>query len=84
MNGAKVAKLAGKSEGANADFLGEDGKIKTPRLVLEFTMENKAKANEQAKRKDKVSVRRRTRTTTDPGSLTPPFPSSPTRAIPFG
>mmetsp|Transcript_20476 Transcript_20476/g.30760 ORF Transcript_20476/g.30760 Transcript_20476/m.30760 type:complete len:873 (-) Transcript_20476:1399-4017(-) len=33
------------------DFLGEDGKVHIPRLIVEFTVENKAKARKQAERK---------------------------------
>lgn len=33
------------------EFLGEDGKVKVPRLIVEFTVENKAKARKQAERK---------------------------------
>ncbi len=58
MHGTKVAELlkrgkGEKSSGNVADFLGEDGKIKTPRLVVEFTVENKAKANKQRERLEK-------------------------------
>ena len=33
------------------DFIGEDGQVRIPRLVVEFTVENKAKARKQAERK---------------------------------
>ncbi len=33
------------------EFLGEDGKVRVPRLIVEFTVENKAKARKQAERK---------------------------------
>eukprot|EP00979_Chaetoceros_neogracilis_P015978 scaffold6789_cov217-Chaetoceros_neogracile.AAC.3 len=33
------------------DFIGEDGKIRVPRLLVEFTVENKAKARKQAENK---------------------------------
>uniref|UniRef100_A0A7S3PYQ9 RRM domain-containing protein n=1 Tax=Chaetoceros debilis TaxID=122233 RepID=A0A7S3PYQ9_9STRA len=32
-------------------FVGDDGKVRVPRLVIEFTVENKAKARKQAERK---------------------------------
>jgi len=39
-------------EGTKAeDFLGNDGRFKIPRLIVEFTVENKAKAKKQAERK---------------------------------
>lgn len=33
------------------DFIGEDGKVRIPRLIVEFTVENKAKARKQAEKK---------------------------------
>lgn len=33
------------------DFMGSDGRFKIPRLIVEFTVENKAKAKKQAERK---------------------------------
>lgn len=36
-----------------ADFVGDDGKVRLPRLVVEFTVENKAKARKQAENKAK-------------------------------
>ena len=33
------------------DFIGDDGKIRMPRLLVEFTVENKAKARKQAENK---------------------------------
>jgi hypothetical protein len=33
------------------DFVGEDGHVRIPRLIIEFTVENKAKARKQAERK---------------------------------
>lgn len=36
---------------APEDFIGEDGKVRIPRLIVEFTVENKAKARKQAERK---------------------------------
>lgn len=39
-----------------ASFTGEDGKIRIPRLVVEFTVENKAKAKKQAERRSQQLV----------------------------
>ena len=37
------------TEGGNgADFVGDDGRVRIPRLIVEFTVENKAKAKQQA------------------------------------
>jgi nucleolar protein 4 len=36
---------------SGADFVGDDGKIRIPRLIVEFTVENKAKARKQAENK---------------------------------
>lgn len=33
------------------DFIGEDNRVRIPRLIVEFTVENKAKARKQAERK---------------------------------
>mmetsp|Transcript_13931 Transcript_13931/g.16190 ORF Transcript_13931/g.16190 Transcript_13931/m.16190 type:complete len:834 (+) Transcript_13931:382-2883(+) len=44
--------LVGDDDGAaNDGFIGEDGKVRIPRLLVEFTVENKAKARMQAERK---------------------------------
>ena len=44
----------GKDGNANPkDFLGKDGKVKVPRLIVEFTVENKAKARKQAENRAK-------------------------------
>lgn len=36
---------------SGGDFVGEDGRVRIPRLIIEFTVENKAKARKQAERK---------------------------------
>ena len=37
------------AEGGNgADFVGDDGRVRIPRLIVEFTVENKAKSKQQA------------------------------------
>lgn len=36
---------------SSGDFVGEDGRVRIPRLIIEFTVENKAKARKQAERK---------------------------------
>jgi len=36
---------------SGADFVGDDGKVRIPRLIIEFTVENKAKARKQAENK---------------------------------
>ena len=38
---------------SGADFVGDDGKVRIPRLIVEFTVENKAKARKQAENKAK-------------------------------
>ncbi len=38
-------------ENVDESFVGEDGKVRIPRLIVEFTVENKAKARKQAERK---------------------------------
>merc|ERR1712012_1283524 len=45
----KKSKVATDDDGD--EFLGEDGKVHIPRLIVEFTVENKAKARKQAERK---------------------------------
>eukprot|EP00562_Extubocellulus_spinifer_P005246 CAMPEP_0178524190 /NCGR_PEP_ID=MMETSP0696-20121128/29507_1 /TAXON_ID=265572 /ORGANISM="Extubocellulus spinifer, Strain CCMP396" /LENGTH=937 /DNA_ID=CAMNT_0020155501 /DNA_START=216 /DNA_END=3029 /DNA_ORIENTATION=+ len=37
-----------EGEGGGADFVGDDGRVRVPRLIVEFTVENKAKARQQA------------------------------------
>ena len=37
-----------EGEGGAADFVGDDGRVRIPRLIVEFTVENKAKARQQA------------------------------------
>jgi len=47
-----MATTLGGDEGTKVeDFLGNDGRFKIPRLIVEFTVENKAKAKKQAERK---------------------------------
>jgi nucleolar protein 4 len=41
-------KRKGKGEAVKGDFVSEDGRILTPRLIVDFTVENKAKAKKQA------------------------------------
>ena len=53
---AKAGSSGKKAPPSAGDFLGEDGMIKVPRLVVEFTVENKAKANKQAERKKKQAL----------------------------
>lgn len=36
---------------SGADFIGDDGRVRVPRLIIEFTVENKAKARKQAENK---------------------------------
>lgn len=38
---------------SSATFVGDDGKVRIPRLIVEFTVENKAKARKQAENKAK-------------------------------
>eukprot|EP00557_Chaetoceros_sp_GSL56_P014185 CAMPEP_0176484002 /NCGR_PEP_ID=MMETSP0200_2-20121128/4219_1 /TAXON_ID=947934 /ORGANISM="Chaetoceros sp., Strain GSL56" /LENGTH=776 /DNA_ID=CAMNT_0017880441 /DNA_START=192 /DNA_END=2519 /DNA_ORIENTATION=- len=38
---------------SGATFVGDDGKVRIPRLIVEFTVENKAKARKQAENKAK-------------------------------
>ena len=47
--GKKGMRFDDDAEGANAaDFVGDDGRVRIPRLIVEFTVENKAKAKKQA------------------------------------
>ena len=50
----KIDPNADMSEGpSGSDFVGDDGKVRIPRLIVEFTVENKAKARKQAENKAK-------------------------------
>ena len=47
--GKKGMRFDDDAEGGNAaDFVGDDGRVRIPRLIVEFTVENKAKAKRQA------------------------------------
>eukprot|EP00978_Attheya_sp_CCMP212_P000438 scaffold877_cov57-Attheya_sp.AAC.13 len=48
---AKKQRIKKTKGDANNEYVGEDGKVRVPRLVVEFTVENKAKAKEQAERR---------------------------------
>ena len=46
--GKKGMRFDDDAEGGNAaDFVGDDGRVRIPRLIVEFTVENKAKAKKQ-------------------------------------
>jgi len=48
----KVNPNADQDDGpSGSDFVGDDGKVRIPRLLVEFTVENKAKARKQAENK---------------------------------
>lgn len=50
----KMSKDVDMEDGpSGAAFLGNDGKVRIPRLIVEFTVENKAKARKQAENKEK-------------------------------
>ena len=48
---AKFDNISGGDTTDENDFVGSDGKVRIPRLIVEFTVENKAKARKQAERK---------------------------------
>lgn len=49
----KVKKQGGKggAGGSGGEYLGEDGRVHVPRLIVDFTVENKIKAKKQAERR---------------------------------
>ena len=67
MHGSKVAEMKRRPgasvTGDKADFIGEKGEIKQPRLIVEFTVENMAKSKLQqerlAKKKSNVVVQKK-------------------------
>jgi nucleolar protein 4 len=50
-NRKKKRKDVDSSANDDDNFMGDDGKVRIPRVIVEFTVENKAKARKQAERK---------------------------------
>jgi len=53
--GSKAEGMIGRGGKGDDGLRGEDGKVKWPRLVVEFACENKVKAKKQAEKKEKVA-----------------------------
>ena len=51
--GSRAEAMMGKGGKGGDELRGEDGKVKWPRLIVEFTCENKAKAKKQTEKKEK-------------------------------
>jgi nucleolar protein 4 len=53
MDVKKRAQKRKKMDQADSELVGEDGRVKIPRLIVEFTVENKVKAKQQAENRSK-------------------------------
>jgi nucleolar protein 4 len=54
----KMSSSGNEANGGGNDFVGDDGRVHVPRLIVDFTVENKMKAKKQAERRVQQELNR--------------------------